>query len=208
MGRQSSIWRDKSLEPKRFSAKEKFTIPLYERLADLWIFGYTHPAIVEILRSEFEDIEINPITPDIVEAIIDENRKDLLNRKATMAELCRDEHIASWRDRFDIVMKSEDKMTASLAKKMDSIVEAMEKLDLSEIDEKTQKPVHLPAFYAFLEAYERTQKLLSKMAGTDSFREMELWKIKEKFKKHLEEDDDGLIPKMRDANAGLPKVTG
>lgn len=199
------MWRDKSLEPKRFSAKEKYTIPMYERLADLYIFGYTNPAIVDILRQEFMDIEINPITPDIVEKIIDENRKDLQERKAEMAELCRAEHIVAWRERFDLTMKSEDKMTRSLAKKMDQIVKSMDDLDLTEVDDNG-KPVNMGTFYALLEAYERVQKMLSKMAGSDQFRELEMWKMKEKFKKLLDQEGEGLIPSMRDANNGMPSV--
>lgn len=207
MGSRNTTWRDLSSEQRLFSCRERYSVPLFERMKQLWAFGYARDHIYAILKEEFEDLEVNPITPSGIDEIIEKEYKTLNDSKNEMALICREDIISAWKENFQLVASSENKMTRKLVSKMDQIGDALEKIDLSIIDDKTGRPMHLNAFMDTLDAADKLQKLLGKIAGTDSFRDLEVYKLKATFDQELKNQGGGLIT-LSNTPDGKPTVTG
>lgn len=181
------------------------SVPMFCRLRHLYAIGYDTTSIAAILEDEFQDIEVNPIKISDIEEVIQKNQQMLKDYKAQMAVICKEDCIQMMRETFNNAYRTEHKMVDSLNQKMEQLIGGMLALDMSTVDDNG-RPLNMAAYFTILEAFERTQKLIAKIAGTDSFRDVEVHRAK----KNVDEETkgSGLLPPSKEGNNGHPVVTG
>jgi hypothetical protein len=179
---------------------------MFCRLRHLYAIGYDTAAIASILEDEFQDIEVNPIKVSDIEELIQKNQEMLLGYKAEMALLCKEDCIQQMKETFKTVYNTEHRMTSSLVQKMEQMIGAMIALDMGQLDD-SGRPVNMGVYFTLLEAFERTQKLIAKIGGTDSFRDVEVHRAR----KRIDDESKGssLLPAAREGeNGSTPTFTG
>lgn len=169
---------------------------MLHRFAQLYcLHEHSLPTCCAILNEEFQDIEVNPITQRDLELLIEKNRDWLKEVKEEMTAIIKEEQTSFIKEIANIAFKSESRLAKQLAKKLDDLVTVMIDCDLTIVDEDTGKPINMSAYLGLLEACEKTQKLIGKLAGTDVMREVETYKIKAQIDAEIKANSsNNLIP--------------
>lgn len=127
------------------------------------------------------DIEFNHINDEQVTNFIESNKKALNALKEEFAQVLHEENLSQMKSIIARVGRSENKMVCAIADKLDQIVDAMIKLDLTDVDLETGKPLKMSTYLQLLEAMEKTSKMMEKYGGTSLVRELHLYSEKAKI---------------------------
>ena len=168
-------------------------VPAYERMKQLYAMGYTANQITEMLRSEFEDIDYNPISVTSVTKLIKSNVREFEVARMELGMQCREEIQRQTALLFRATEDVELTMVQVYVQKLNQVLEEMRDLDLAELDENGNFK-NTSRIFVLLEFAEKFQSKIAKIVGTDALREVEVFRQKAEAKRQAEEKGTGLIP--------------
>jgi hypothetical protein len=171
-------------------SNQRMCIPAYERIKQLYAFGYTNSQIAESLQSEFHDIEYNPMTVNNIKNIISENMSEFEAAKYELGIKCREEILQQTAMLFRATENVECEMVAIFVRKMRQALNQLKDLDLDETDDMGNYK-NTARTFVLIEMVEKFQKSIAKIVGTDALREIEIFRKKADTKFNKE---NNLIP--------------
>ncbi len=174
MAGSKSNWRNHLEKDEPWSCNERFSIPMFERMKILYALGHTPAIITSTLQNEFQDIEVNPITIQTVQQILESRKAEFVAFKEEVSVEVAKEGLIHLKDVIRRVAESENRFVVAAATKMDNLVDAMLTLDLTIADEEGNLK-NLAQYCRLLEATEKTQKIIAKLSGTDALRDLEIY---------------------------------
>lgn len=166
--------------------------PSYERLKQLYAFGYTNSQMTKIINSEFHDIDFSGFSSKDITDIISNNSADFKSTREELGTLCREEIQDQVRSLYLPSRRIENTMIEIYIDKLESVLESLRKLDLDEIDDNGNFK-NTSRTFVLLEIAEKYQIKIAKVAGTDALREIEIFREKAKVKREEEAKGTGLI---------------
>ena len=171
----------------------RMSVPAMERMKQLYAFGHTYFQICEILKTEFEDIDFNPITPRSIKKIVEQYKAEFENARLQMGLDCREAIQRQITNLFNIAQEKECKLVEVYTKKLDSALSQLADLDLDEKDEDGNYK-NTSRVFVLLEMIEKLQSKVSKIVGTDALREIEVYRQKIEAKAAAEDKSNSLLP--------------
>jgi hypothetical protein len=166
--------------------KGRWSIPTMERMAALYILGYSNMIIREILLNEYGDYEIFPITTMLVHEFIKDNKEELIRMREELTIDCRREIAKQFDYFFKVTKNSETKMVDVYLSKMDNLLDELTDLDLQELDEMGNKK-NTQRFMMILATIEKLHGMIAKITGTNALRDVEIHRLKKMAEKEIEE---------------------
>lgn len=164
------------LEKKGFRSRDAFTIYTQERIAQLYAVGYDAAEIYRIVVQEFQDIELYPIPLHDITQYILKNKELLEVEREKIGLALRQEYMVSMQDLFVSCTNHERRVGTVLVAKMAKLTDNIEKISL-EMDEEGKIP-GLEMFSILMKALKDVHGTISKIAGLDVARELELFQQK------------------------------
>ena len=168
-------------------------VPAYERMKHLYALGYTNAQITEVLKHEFQDIDINPISVGSISVLIKKNAREFELARMELGLKCRDEIQRQTAILFRATEDVELEMVSIYVKKLRQALNEMGDLDLSEMDEDGNYK-NTSRMFVLIEMSEKLQSKIAKIVGTDALREIEVFRQKAEAKRQAEASAGGLIP--------------
>lgn len=176
--------------------KEGNLVPVQERMMYLWAVGYPFSDIAAMLNDEFRDIVMTSVTPNQVRKAYENNMEAFEKARNEITMQCREELQVQVAHMFHRTSAVEIKTVDVFVKKLNSILTQLEDLDTSDIGEKEVRA----KFFSLLEAAERIQSRIAKIAGTDAFRDIEVYRQKMQLALEAKGNEkQGALPALRDA---------
>jgi len=176
--------------------KDGNLVPVQERMMYLWAVGYPFSDIAAILNDEFKDCVMTSVTPHQVRKAYENNMEEFEKTKSELTIRCREELQAQVENMFHRTSAVELKTVDVFVKKLNSILTQLEDMDVSDLGEKEVRT----KFFSLLEAAERIQSRIAKIAGTDAFRDIEVYRQKMQLALEAKSNDKpGALPALRDA---------
>lgn len=169
-------------------------VPAYERMMQLYAFGHNATQIAEILHQEFADIDYNPITPSSVKKIIELNQTEFQIARMNLGLKCREKIQEQISVLFAGAQDVELAMQSVYTNQLRNVLNQLAEVDVGEQDEEGNY-VKTARFFVLLEMAEKLQSKISKLAGTDALREIEVYRQKAEAKQQAENDRNSLLPK-------------
>jgi hypothetical protein len=172
----------------------KHLIPVQERVKYLYAVGYNENDIAMMINEEFKDITITEIGAGAIKTMIRDNKTEFDEAKLTFTENCRAELKQQVSQMFHKTSAVELRTVDVFVKKLDAVLDQLEDLDISDPENKGR-------FFSLLEAAERLQSRMATIAGTNAFRDIEIYrqKLQIKIEAAAQEKPPGHLPAMRDA---------
>jgi len=172
------------------SVVSRVCVPAYERIKQLYAFGYSNAQISEALQSEFHDIEYNSMTPKHIHTIVNDNLDEFNKARMDLGIKCREEIQHQIQMLFRATENVECHMVSIFVRKMRQALNQLETLDLEQKDDMGNY-VNTSRVFVLIEMVEKFQKSIAKIVGTDALREVEIFRQKANLKTP---GDKGLIP--------------
>lgn len=175
----------------------RINVPVYERVKYLYALGYTDGHIAKMINSEFDDIELYSMNPEIIRMLRSENKEDFDNTKNELATRCRESILETAGVLYNVTSDKEMKMARVYAMQLDKILDALGDLDINEIDEDTGSYKNTSRFFVLMEMAEKLQTKAAKLTGTEAIREIEAYRMKMQAKVQAEDSRGaGLVPSV------------
>ncbi len=180
----------------------RVSVPAYERMKQLYAYGYTNAQISEMLQQEFSDIDYNPITATSVKKIIQLNIQEMERSRMELGLRCREEIQKQTALLFQATQDVELTMVQVYVHKLRQALDEMKDLDLGELDDNGNFK-NTSRMFVLLEFCEKFQSKIAKVCGTDALREIEVFRQKAQAKAEFEQKGSGLLPaRGRDVTDG------
>lgn len=189
-------------EPKRQQAVDylatngtdvRVCVPAYERIKQLYAFGHTNAKILDIVNSEFSDIDYNSFSLQSLKKLINNNLQEFEQARMELGMQCREEIQRSIAQLFLATGDVECVMVDVFVKKMRAALDELMDLDMQEKDDDGNFK-NTSRTFVLIEIVERLQKSVAKVVGTDALREVEAFRQKAMIKAQIAEENDGLLP--------------
>lgn len=148
-----------------------FSIPVEERIRFYYSLGYSATAIARVVSSEYQEFELNPITPDSITSYIRKNLESLKLAQKTTIEEIRRKNGERLQENFVVAQHAEFSIVSAYSKKIIELVEQLDKLDLSE-KSKDGHFINMGPYATLVMAINKTQEMLEKLSGTAAAREV------------------------------------
>lgn len=162
----------------------RLNVPMTERIKQLYVFGRSPSQILDIVKAEFEDIEINPITSNFIKDTIMVNRESFERGRLEYAELCRNELKEQVAFLFKKTQQVENRMVEVFSNKLNEALTIFAGLDLEEKDDDGNYK-QTSRFFLMMEACDKLQTKIAKVAGTEILRELEAFRQKSEIQAAL-----------------------
>lgn len=175
----------------------RISVPAYERMKQLYAYGYTNAQIAEMLHQEFQDIDYNPFTGTTVKILIQQNIKEMERSRMELGLRCREEIQKQTALLFQATQDVELTMVQVYVHQLRKVLDEMRDLDLSEIDPETGNYKNTSRMFVLLEFAEKFQSKIAKVCGTDALREIEAFRSKAQAKAETESKGSGLLPSAK-----------
>jgi hypothetical protein len=168
-------------------------VPAYERIKQLYAFGYTNSQILETIESEFSDIDYNSYSMESLKSLIKENKKEFDAARMEMGLQCREEIQRQIALLFNKTEKTECLMVEIYVNKMHKALEELRDLELDELDDDGNFK-NTSRVFVLIELVDKFQSKISKVVGTDALREIEIYRMKMEAKVNAEQNKGSLLP--------------
>ena len=180
----------------------RVSVPAYERMKQLYAYGHTNAQIAEILQQEFSDIDYNPLTVGAVKKLINMNQREMDSARMELGMRCREEIQKQTALLFCATQDVELTMVQVYVFKLQSVLDEMRNLDLTEVDENGNYK-NTARMFVLLEFAEKLQSKIAKVCGTDALREIEAYRQKAQAKAEADQKGSQLLPaRGRDVTDG------
>src|SRR6478752_9948082 len=184
------------------ASEKRVCVPSFERMKQLYSYGYTNTEIAEILNQEFSDIEFDSYTPKRIKETIQYNLEEFIEFKTKLTGKCIEQVQTQVSMMFEATKDVELTMVRVYVKKLQDCMESLDALDLDEMtDDGSYK--NTARIFVLIEMAEKLQGKIAKIVGTDALREIEIYKAKAAIKAEADNKLGGLMPTFgRDVTQG------
>jgi len=177
-------------------------------MKQLYAYGYSNTEIAEIMNQEFGDIEFDSYTPKRIKETIQTHLEVFIQFKAVLTGQCIEQVQTQVKMMFEATKDVELVMVRVYVKKLQDAMEALDQLDLDEVDPETGAFKNTSRIFVLIELAEKLQSKIAKIVGTDALREIEIYKAKAAIKAEADSKIGNLIPTFgRDVSEGSGGIT-
>lgn len=174
-------------------------VPVYERIKQLYAYGYSNALICETVNTEFQDVDPSPTSAHSVRTIIRENQAEMEKAKLQYGIKCRDEIERQIELLFRATEDVEVLMVSVYVNKLRDVLKSLAELDLEELTEEGGYK-NTSRIFVLIELAEKFQSKIAKIVGTDALREIEVFRKKAEAKQNAENNKGGMIPPPIEVN--------
>jgi|SRR6478735_2612480 len=176
------------------ASEKRVCVPSFERMKQLYSYGYTNTEIAEIMNQEFSDIEFSSYTTKRIKDIVQANLEEFIEFKIRLTGQCIDQIQNQVKLMFEATKDVELVMVRVYVKKLQDAMESLDSLDLDEIDPETGSYRNTSRIFVLIEMAEKLQSKIAKIVGTDALREIEIYKARAAIKADADSKLGNLVP--------------
>jgi len=176
------------------ASEKRVCVPSFERMKQLYSYGYTNTEIAEIMNQEFSDIEFSSYTTKRIKDVVQANLEEFIEFKIRLTGQCIDQIQNQVKLMFEATKDVELVMVRVYVKKLQDAMESLDSLDLDEIDPETGSYRNTSRIFVLIEMAEKLQSKIAKIVGTDALREIEIYKARAAIKADADSKLGNLVP--------------